>query len=146
MFRMARVWESVTPFVPSRHLKASGKNSLAGQVCAELSGRGLPEPVAVEIQVDIREGFRYLDSAEFWPLWKGRQRDERDDGMRLSGRWRGYRRVRQGHAPKPPIDVAFGLRLTFSETVQGPNSLGHASHFGLGLFLPLDGGVFTGQK
>jgi CRISPR-associated protein Csb2 len=133
VFSAARVWESCTPFVPPRYLKASGKNALFGQVRAELAARGLPVPVAVAIEFDTPEGIRYLDSAKLWPLWKGRQRA---DGMRLPDRWRTYRRVRQGNAPKPPIDVAFGLRLIFAKPVQGPISLGYASHFGLGLFVP----------
>jgi CRISPR-associated protein Csb2 len=135
-FRAGRVWESCTPFVPPRHLKASGKNSLVGQVCAELTGRGLPEPMAVQIEVDTPEGIRYLDCAKFWQVWRGRQGG---DGMRLPDRWRMFRRVRQGDAPKPPIDVAFGLRLIFAEPVQGPINLGYASHFGLGQFVPSSG-------
>jgi hypothetical protein len=60
--RAARVWRSVTPFVPPRFLKERGTNSLFGQ----------------------------------------------------------------------------GLRLTFDAPVVGPISLGYASHFGLGLFVPDD--------
>ena len=41
-------WVSDTPFVPPRHLKARGHNSLHGQICAELRSRGLPEPDATE--------------------------------------------------------------------------------------------------
>lgn len=38
----ARVWVSETVFVPPRHLKRAGRNTLEGQVNAELAVRGLP--------------------------------------------------------------------------------------------------------
>lgn len=38
----ALTWKSVTPFVPPRHLKARGRNTLEGQVLAEIETRGLP--------------------------------------------------------------------------------------------------------
>ena len=38
----ARVWVSVTPFVPPRFLKRRGANTLVGQINAELASRGLP--------------------------------------------------------------------------------------------------------
>jgi CRISPR-associated protein Csb2 len=40
-------WVSLTPFVPPRHLKRSGRNSLEGQILAELVSRGFP-PAEVE--------------------------------------------------------------------------------------------------
>lgn len=36
-------WISMTPFVPPRYLKKTGRNSLVGQVLAELKSRNLPE-------------------------------------------------------------------------------------------------------
>lgn len=38
----ARVWMSETVFVPPRHLKRSGRNTIEGQVNAELAVRGFP--------------------------------------------------------------------------------------------------------
>jgi CRISPR-associated protein Csb2 len=35
-------WVSLTPFIPPRHLKKSGRHDLAGQVTAELASRGFP--------------------------------------------------------------------------------------------------------
>lgn len=104
----ARTWISHTPFVPPRYLKRSGKNSLVGQVRAELASRGLPEPVA-EVIVD---------------------------GPSQASRWRHFRRVRRHSERKPPIASSFGLRLTFAEPVSGPICLGYASHYGLGVCVP----------
>ncbi|MBP7864682.1 MAG: type I-U CRISPR-associated protein Cas5/Cas6 [Acidobacteria bacterium] len=40
----ATEWVSRTPFVPPRHLKPRGKNSLEGQIAAELASRRFPVP------------------------------------------------------------------------------------------------------
>lgn len=112
------IWTSRTPFVPPRHLKPNGKNSLVGQVTAELTSRGLPEPRLVE------------------PMFPT------DDVRRL----RHYVRVRNTglsakhkSGPKPPpVDTGFALRLEFAEPVRGPVSLGYAAHFGLGQFAAID--------
>mgnify|MGYP001296041804 CR=1 FL=1 len=44
----AQTWVSLTPFVAPRYVKRSGKNTLEGQVRAELASRGFP---AAEIEV-----------------------------------------------------------------------------------------------
>ncbi len=46
--RGATVWSSLTPFVAPRHEKPRGRNSLTGQVQAELASRGLPPASAIE--------------------------------------------------------------------------------------------------
>lgn len=100
------VWHSVTPFVPPRFPKRSGRNTVPGQVLTELAARGLP---SAQIEVlDVRE-----------PGWLS---------LRHAIRVR-----RRGGSP-PPVDCGFVIRLTFAEPVRGPIALGYASHFGLGLF------------
>lgn len=100
-------WTSVTPFVPPRFLKRSGRNTLVGQVQAELASRGLP--AAVEV------------------LWRDPQFCD------LARRQRHFvRRRRRG--PQPPADQSFTLVLRFAEPVEGPLCLGYGSHFGLGRF------------
>jgi CRISPR-associated protein Csb2 len=54
--RRTRRWVSVTPFVPPRHPKRKGRDSLEGQVQAELASRGLP-PAKVQVE-DGRPEFR----------------------------------------------------------------------------------------
>jgi CRISPR-associated protein Csb2 len=100
----ARVWVGATPFVPPRFLKRRGVNTLLGQVNAELASRGL---AAVE-QLEVL----------------------RAESIAL----RHYVRRRQRGGAPPPIDVGHALRLRFHEPIQGPLTLGYASHFGLGLF------------
>lgn len=103
----ARIWESVTPFVAPRFVKSSGRNSLIGQIQAELESRRLPALSQLE-EIDRETALR-----------------------------RGYRhfvRVRRSGGSPPPVDTCHALRLVFAEPVRGPLALGYASHFGLGLF------------
>ncbi len=105
-------WRSLTPFVPPRHLKRCGRDTLEGQVAAELASRGLPAPVAVR-RIDPRES---------------------DEALRMR---RFVRQRRQG--PAPPMDCGFCLELRFDRRVQGPICLGYGSHFGLGVFVVAEG-------
>ena len=129
----ARELRSATPFVPSRFLKARGKDALVDQVQRELAFRKLPPAAEISIELDgarwgpadaVRVGRRASDLAIEL------------DGVihRPTSRFRHFRRER---AERPP-PVAFGLslRLVFDEPVRGPVSLGYGSHFGLGVFEP----------
>jgi CRISPR-associated protein Csb2 len=102
-----RSWTSATPFVPPRHLKKRGTNTLEGQVRTELAARGLPAPAQVAV-LDPRH-------------------DETARALRH------HVRVRRS-GPLPAIDVGFALRLEFDVPVPGPICLGYGSHFGLGRF------------
>lgn len=106
--RSSSVWQTVTPFVPPRHLKPKGKDRMDEQVQAELERRGLPR----------------ADRITFLP----EQRIE----------FRKFRRERRDAKRPPPVTFATGLRLEFSQPVQGPINLGYESHFGLGCFLPVE--------
>lgn len=103
--RSATRWISCTPFVPPRHPKPIGRNSVTGQVEAELASRGLPSPTSIEI----------VDSGP---------------------RFRRFQRARRAAGRAPPVSMGLAVRLTFAEPVRGPISLGYASHFGLGSFVP----------
>lgn len=102
----AKVWVSATPFVPPRHMKSRGRNTLVGQVETELESRGFPKPETIEILPELSTRFRHFVK----------------------------RRSRGGSLP--PVDIGFGLKVTFSQPVKGPILLGYASHFGLGRFSP----------
>lgn len=108
----ARTWESALPFTPSRYppRRADWQGFLAADITRELGYRGLPEPVTVDIIPGDWAAFR---------RYRPTARNRHD--------------TRQGQAGRPS---AF-LRLTFAEPVRGPIVLGHLSHFGLGLFLPV---------
>lgn len=56
----------------------------------------------------------------------------RDESLSL----RHFIRRRRKKMP-PPEDFGYAIRLTFAEPVSGPLCLGYASHFGLGLFIPV---------
>ncbi|HSW62006.1 MAG TPA: type I-U CRISPR-associated protein Csb2 [Dissulfurispiraceae bacterium] len=104
-------WISHAPFVPPRFLKPRGKNSLHGQVQAELQSRGLPAPVDVSV-IDPRDNPTFL-------------------------RHRHFTRARKNGFP-PPVDCGFTLKLVFETPVYGPLCLGYGSHYGLGLFAAVD--------
>src|SRR5690606_4601101 len=92
----ARVWVSATPLVLPRHLKPRGKNSLLGQVNAELASRGLAAAERVEILEERTKELRH------------------------------YVRHRQHGGAPPPIGLGFALRLEFAEPICGPLTLGYA--------------------
>ncbi len=102
----AENWTSLTPFVPPRFLKPCGKNSIEGQVNAELSSRGLP----------------LAESIEVLP-WN-------DDILHL----RHFIRARR--TKSPPVDIGYAIRIHFAFPIKPdrPFSLGYGAHFGLGLF------------
>jgi CRISPR-associated protein Csb2 len=100
-------WVSVTPFVPPRFLKKSGRNTLLGQVNAELRCRKLPEASVVEVLNDETRSFRHFVVS------------------------------RRNATQCPPVSFGMALRIVLDrplEPNQVPLSLGYASHFGLGLF------------
>ncbi len=103
----ANHWRSLTPFVPPRHLKVRGRNSLVGQINAELASRGMPDALSVRV---------------FDP--------HTDDEARQA---RHFKRVRRHGAP-PAQDVGFVLELGFADPVRGPIVLGYGCHYGLGVF------------
>ena len=109
-----RTWISLTPFVPPRHLKKRGANTLEGQVLAELESRGLPEPLNIEIRQTPGSG-------------------DLDEVHRR--RFRHFVRCRSRGGAPPPQDMGVFVRLRFDESVQGPVCLGYGSHFGLGRFI-----------
>lgn len=107
-----RVWSSVTPFVPPRHMKKR-RHTLADQVRDQLQSRGHPSPVSVE------------------PL----------DRNELVGRHLlKYVRTRRPPKPQPPANRAFGIRIVFDQPVRGPIALGYGSHYGLGVLAAEAGG------
>lgn len=126
----ARVWQSLTPFVPPRFIKRRGKNTLKEQINAELRSRGLPESVAVQqlapVPVSLAEV--RLDHSEQPAI------DPVPDSPHLP--WIRFRHfiLSRRNGPQPPIQCGFAVRIEFEQPVQGPLALGYASHFGLGLF------------
>jgi CRISPR-associated protein Csb2 len=119
--RRSTTFRSWTPFVPPRHPKEKGKDTLLGQVQAELATRGMPVASRVELELGERQ----------WAVL-----DERSASVRGWPRFRGYARRRASRPP--PVDLGLSLRLVFDCEVRGPISLGYGSHFGLGAFEPCE--------
>jgi CRISPR-associated protein Csb2 len=104
----AAVWETITPYVPPRHvLRRNGElkpgHSIEAQVCNDLLSVGLPEGA---ITVD-----------------------------ETSHRWvKVHRPLRLRGGQTNDLKLGYHVRVQFSSPITGPVSLGHSSHFGLGLF------------
>ena len=108
-------WVSQTPFVPPRFLKSHGKDSIQGQISAELWRRGFPDTAA--------------------PPIISRPTDETEAGGQAQW-FRRFARTRQANRWEAPPTGLFHISLTFDRTVEGPLCLGWGSHFGFGLFVP----------
>jgi CRISPR-associated protein Csb2 len=104
-----RHWRSVTPYLPVRHKKREALEAfLTADVRAELTYRNLPPAIAIPA----------------------------DPTPQITDRWarsfRRYRMTENMSKSRPGL----GLRLEFTEPVEGPLLLGRLSHFGYGIFQP----------
>lgn len=114
-----RVWESVTPFVPTRHpkrVRGQWRESIEQQIrraCIQFVG---------------------LEPSEVTEI------GERD-------RWARFHRRRHSGGGRRGPDRGYGVRLVFDTPQQGPIALGYGAHFGLGLFRAVaDADIATGEK
>lgn len=116
LFGPSRRWRSVTPFsLPRFATRGAGKPARPrdlpeAQLVRELRVRRLPEPVSVR-RVD---GYDINDRPLVRWLEFETRRFKGETGYGLAG-----------------------FELEFAEAVPGPITLGFASHFGLGLFMPV---------
>lgn len=101
-----RVWESVTPFVPTRHPKKV--RGVATDTIEDQISRGCEQLLGVRPK-------------EVTPIG-------------IASQWQRFRRRRFEGAGRRGPDRAVGARLVFDEPVRGPIALGYGAHFGLGLF------------
>lgn len=119
--RPAFRYRSATPFIPARHWRKGRGNLfdwLRDEIRKEAQNHGLPSPVKVEwVGVDLSE--------------PGKFKCEKSS---LEFDWHQFRRNRKGDRPR----WGYNLSLTFTEPPPFPVfSLGYASHFGMGLFMPV---------
>jgi CRISPR-associated protein Csb2 len=123
-FGESNVWESYTPFIPTRHRKTfrDGRPKLdqAGWIIGshEHDLRRLLPPDKLDLlkKIETRSRAKINDRKLRW-LEFGTER-------------------RHGGGCRAHVPGA-GFRLTFSKPVKGPINLGYGAHFGLGLFVPL---------
>ena len=112
IFATSRRWRSVTPFLASGHLKASG---YPGEVRRLLKRRGLD---ATDVEVTVLKAISV----------GGTQR-----------RAIHFHRFRsRGHEVQPDAAGAL-LQIVLRNPIEGPLAIGYGSHFGLGLFAADDG-------
>jgi CRISPR-associated protein Csb2 len=123
----ARVWESQTPFVPTRHAKD------------ETDQRGLrigsPEHDVYRL-LEVSEHPEPEDVVGGWDAGEGPQETE------LGGEsveWSAFRTVRTSGGGRRSTRNGYGFRLEFPEPVRGPICLGYGAHYGLGRFEPVEG-------
>ena len=117
-------WISRTPFVSTRHPKATKMG------VPKLDGNGLQIGSA---EHDLR---RLLELSAF----PAPTSVEPISSTNLAGhetRWLKFRRDRiYGDGKRAASGYGYGFRIKFPVEVQGPIALGYGAHFGLGLFVP----------
>lgn len=125
LFGPARVWQSMTPFVPTRHPKARRTG------IPKLDDRGIqigsPEHDLLRLLSLMQPGI---------PAPKVESVDSPALPRRVA--WLEYQCFRRHGAGAHAGNRGYGFRLTFPVPITGPIALGYAAHFGLGLFCPVD--------
>jgi len=121
LFALSRSWLSHTPFLPTRHPKATRAGvpkvdstglqigSPEHELLRLLHLAGFPQPVAME-----RVGYARLGEREV--------------------PWDAFVRQREGDERGPANGEGYGFRIRFPEPVQGPVAVGYGEHFGMGGF------------
>ncbi len=120
IFACSAVWESLTPFYPTRHMKNS-KNTVSSlvnhyqdEVRKHLAYSGHPAPLKITVLSD--RGIRLHGHLVPFNKFNTRRKVA------------GQRRVRM---------PAAAVRIEFEKPVRGPIALGYGCHFGLGAFIPV---------
>lgn len=112
-------WESATPLVLTRHIKYRGRGSNKRMVDSP------EEQIRGEIKRRYGHDVKSITVDSSNPVMRNTNTRPVD-----FFRWRGHGRIGDGRAYK--------VDLEFRERVGGPIALGYASHFGLGMFTPVE--------
>jgi CRISPR-associated protein Csb2 len=125
LFGPARVWHSSTPFVTTRHPKTYR------------DGRPKFDAAGVQIGSPVHDLHRLLAEVNCpTPV-----RIESMNTALLGGKsvsWLTFRTQRQHGDGRRATNRGDGFRLTFPYPVSGPFAVGYGSHFGLGMFIPVE--------
>lgn len=132
--RPSEVWISATPYIATRYAKTTGRNRI------DIAS---PQDRAAFLQDNLRAQLAAVrrdiasDQAQdvtIDPMW------DENHGFHVAGRWRilQFKRFRRKDNDDGGRRLAGAFRLTFRRPVGGPLSLGHSSHFGMGLFQPVE--------
>lgn len=118
--RESTTWESVTPFVPTRHPKVRG-----GRPALDEEGRWVGSA-----EHDVR---RLLDTAGLpTPSSVTELPQANLGGTQI--RWAHFRTLRTAGGGPRSAASPVGFRIVFPVPVRGPLALGYGAHFGLGVF------------
>ena len=123
LFCRSSSWISRTPFIPTRHPKATR----AGVPKRDDNGLQIGSP-----EHEVRRLLRERGFPE--PL-----RIDRVESIDLAGhetRWLHFRRERKQGEGRKSTNMGYGFKIEFEEEVSGPIAIGYGCHFGLGLFVP----------
>jgi len=130
----SREWVSLSPFMPSRHLKIRRSEMHDPWVYAEAVAREIDRAVKEELSF---HGLPSPVKVELMPAMPGL-----GHGIILQGHftsWLDFRRTRQTGQGSMGSRLPYGVRILFDEPVTGPICIGYACHYGLGLFRSTDG-------
>jgi CRISPR-associated protein Csb2 len=133
-----RVWASVTPFVPPLHFYRGVKNK------PECKANALPEKqlfdnlrkAGIEKTVLIERMMLPGNTEQCrWDIVRAAENDVMEGALAAKVHKNGS----DGSFGKKERRIGFFMRLTFDESISLPfPAFGHSSHFGLGLFLPVE--------
>lgn len=131
--RSSRQWISATPYIATRYAKTRGPHRI------DLNS---PE----QRRTFLEENLRYLLATLWLELFREQApavliEPEWDPNhvFRVASRWRNiqFKRFRMKRHDDGGRRLSGAFRLTFARPVRGPIALGHSSHFGMGLFMPV---------
>lgn len=118
----AKTWVSRTPFVPTRHPKATRP--------------GMPKVDESGLQIGSPEhDLRRLLALSGFPEPMAVDTISSTDLAGHETRWLAFRRERNKGEGRRATNVGYGFRIEFPEPVRGPIALGYGAHFGLGVFV-----------
>jgi CRISPR-associated protein Csb2 len=124
LFRPAKIWSSVTPFVAHRHYKRRGQKR-------DQLGTSVDDPRLAFLQLAAREQVEAI-------VRKSPVRITRLNPSSGAPPAIDFRRYREGRRRDAQNRWFSFLQIEFAEPVSGPLSIGFGSHFGLGLFAGMD--------
>lgn len=143
LMQVSSVWQSATPFIVSRHAKKNGTKRDSANLLGPQNERAFTSHVLDE-ELRHLQARRLNAGFDFPTSWRIELLCD-DDGVFRIGRgpshplglrpiqFRRFRRKRNDDGGRRPTGA---FHIVFDTPFAGPLSLGHSSHFGLGLFMP----------
>jgi len=128
----SRIWISATPYLATRYAKTRGERRIdigsAEDRAGFLMGDLRAQLAAVRPNLVDETATMIVE-----PEW------DENHVFRIARHWRTiqFKRYRRKASDDGGRRIVGAFRLTFRDAVRGPIALGHSSHFGLGLFMPL---------